>query len=50
MAWDAVVRFGPSRAMPRGFYDDFVATAEDEARHFVALNNRLNELGGKRAP
>lgn len=41
LAWDAVYRFPE---MPRGFYDDFVATAADEARHFQLLAQRLAEL------
>lgn len=42
LAWDAVYRFPD---MPRGFYDDFVDTAADEARHFQLLATRLAELG-----
>ena len=38
LAWDAVARFG--RAMPRAFSNDFVAVAEDEARHFTLLKVR----------
>jgi len=43
LAWDAVARFG--RHMPREFSNDFVAVAEDEARHFTLLEERLRELG-----
>ena len=38
LAWDAVFRF---RDMPRAFYDDWIAVAEDEARHFGLLSRRL---------
>jgi len=42
LAWDCVARF---RDRPREFYDDWVAVAGDEARHFTALQERLVELG-----
>jgi uncharacterized ferritin-like protein (DUF455 family) len=42
LAWDAVYRF---RGLPRGFYDDWVQVAEEEARHFLALRGRLRDLG-----
>ena len=42
LAWDAVYRF---RAMPAGFYADWVAVAADEARHFQLLRARLQALG-----
>jgi uncharacterized ferritin-like protein (DUF455 family) len=42
LAWDAVYRF---RGLPRGFYDDWVGVAEEEARHFHALRGRLRGLG-----
>lgn len=42
LAWDAVYRF---RGMPDAFYADWVSVANDEARHFVMLRSRLNELG-----
>jgi uncharacterized ferritin-like protein (DUF455 family) len=42
LAWDAVYRF---RGMPEAFYADFVATADDEARHFRLLQQRLADLG-----
>jgi uncharacterized ferritin-like protein (DUF455 family) len=43
LAWDAAGRFGG--AMPRAFTDDWVAVADDEARHFMLLADRLAELG-----
>lgn len=42
LAWDAVYRF---RGMPAEFYADWVSVANDEARHFVLLRDRLRELG-----
>ncbi|QSX76941.1 ferritin-like domain-containing protein [Agrilutibacter solisilvae] len=42
LAWDAVYRF---RGMPPAFYRDWVAVADDEARHFSMLQARLRELG-----
>lgn len=43
LAWDAVARFAPL-GLPKGFFDDWVQVAEDEARHFELLNKRLSEL------
>lgn len=43
LAWDIVARFGA--AMPRAFSDDWVRVAEDEARHFLLLADRLSALG-----
>jgi len=42
LAWDAVARFA---GLPRAYYDDWVACADDEARHFRMLAGRLAELG-----
>ena len=42
LAWDAVYRF---RGMPDAFYADWVGVADDEARHFRLLSDRLAELG-----
>ena len=42
LAWDAIYRF---RDMPDAYYADWVSCAEDEARHFQMLQQRLNELG-----
>lgn len=44
LAWDMVGRFGAG--MPRAFVDDWVRVADDEARHFLMLADRLAELGG----
>jgi uncharacterized ferritin-like protein (DUF455 family) len=42
LAWDAVYRF---RDMPDGYYADWVAVADDEARHYGLLAARLAEFG-----
>ncbi len=42
LAWDAAYRF---RGMPREFYADWVSVADDEARHFALLRERLQQLG-----
>jgi len=42
LAWDAVYRF---RDLPPAYYADWVAVANDEARHFVLLRDRLREFG-----
>ena len=42
LAWDAVYRF---RGLPDGYYADWVGVANDEARHFSMLRERLRELG-----
>ena len=44
LAWDLVGRFGAG--LPRAFVDDWVRVADDEARHFIMLDDRLHELGG----
>ena len=42
LGWDAVYRF---RGLPGDYYADWVAVADDEARHFVLLQTRLRALG-----
>jgi uncharacterized ferritin-like protein (DUF455 family) len=42
LAWDAVYRF---RGMPDAYYRDWASCADDEARHFAMLSERLGELG-----
>lgn len=43
LAWDAIARFGGDVGyrLPRAFFDDFVAVAADECRHFALLSARL---------
>ena len=42
LALDAVYRF---REMPRQYYLDWISVAQDEARHFLMLRARLEQLG-----
>ena len=42
LALDAVYRF---RDMPRQYYYDWLSVAEDEARHYQLLQNRLQMMG-----
>lgn len=44
LAWDLIGRFGAG--LPRSFIDDWVRVGDDEARHFLMLDDRLRELGG----
>jgi uncharacterized ferritin-like protein (DUF455 family) len=40
LSWDIIARFGGEPALPRGFYDDFVAVAEEECKHHLLLKAR----------
>ncbi len=42
LAWDTVYRY---RGLPREYYDDWIKTAADETRHFLALRERLRAMG-----
>ena len=42
LAWDAVYRF---RGLPDAYYADWVSVANDEARHFTMLRQRLSDFG-----
>ena len=44
LAWDMVARFA-GHDLPRGFANDWVAVAADEAEHFALLAARLAEFG-----
>ena len=44
LACDIVARF-TGTGLPRAFYDDWVAVADDEARHFAMVADRLAEFG-----
>ena len=44
LAWDIILRFTDDD-LPKEFYDDWVAVAVDEARHFKMLVGRMAELG-----
>ncbi len=43
LAWDMVARFGGD--MPREFTDDWTQVADDEARHFQMITDRLQSYG-----
>ena len=45
LSWDLIARF-VDRRLPYDFYSDWCCVADEEAHHFEALNNRLEELGG----
>ncbi len=42
LAWDTVYRY---RNLPREYYDDWIHTAADETRHFLAMRERLRAMG-----
>lgn len=44
LAWDLVVRY-PDENPPQEFYADWVSVGEDEAKHFLLLEERLTGLG-----
>ena len=43
LAWDIIARFA-DQDLPTGFIDDWVTVADDEARHFRLLADRLTAL------
>lgn len=43
LAWDIIARFA-DRDLPRAFYDDWVLVADEEAKHFGLLADRLSEF------
>lgn len=54
LAWDVMARFGfmswqqrgaDQFTLPREFFDDWMKVADDEAKHFLMLNERLGDLG-----
>lgn len=44
LAFDIVARFAGS-GLPENFFDDWIAVGDDEARHFLMLDDRLRGLG-----
>lgn len=44
--WDMALRFAAAD-MPMGFFDDWVSAADDEARHFGLLDDRLAAMGSR---
>lgn len=47
LAWDVIARGFDTGgyALPRAFYHDWCKVADDEAKHFMLLESRLNDLG-----
>lgn len=48
LAWDIVARFHSlpdGTALPRAFFDDWVRVADEEAKHFGLLSDRLAHFG-----
>ncbi|MGH1378122.1 MAG: ferritin-like domain-containing protein [Alphaproteobacteria bacterium] len=53
LAWDIIARFSHYSeqnqkngfTLPKKFYDDWVKVADDEAKHFLMLEERLNDFG-----
>lgn len=45
LAWDVVARFAGRATLPRDFFDDWVGVADEEAKHFMLLADRLADLG-----
>lgn len=53
LAWDIMARFSPyfeenakeGFTLPKAFYTDWIKVADDEAKHFSMLEERLNDLG-----
>lgn len=49
LAWDVLARefdLGGFQ-LPKEFYDDWCKVADDEAKHFLMLNERLNDIGAE---
>ncbi|MGE0733792.1 MAG: ferritin-like domain-containing protein [Alphaproteobacteria bacterium] len=46
LAWDIVARFATVE-LPRGFFDDWVSVADEEAKHFLLLSDRLADFGAR---
>ncbi len=46
LACDIIARF-TGEGLPRAFFDDWVAVADDEARHFTLLSERLAAFGAR---
>jgi len=44
LAFDIVARFAGSESMPDAFINDWIAIGDDEARHFLMLDDRLQGL------
>jgi uncharacterized ferritin-like protein (DUF455 family) len=44
LAWDLIARFA-TLDLPREFFDDWIAVADEEATHHALVSRRLGELG-----
>lgn len=44
LAFDILARF-TDQDLPRSFFDDWIAVGDDEARHFLMIEDRLKALG-----
>ncbi len=44
LAWDLIGRFGDVD-LPRAFFDDWIKVADDEAKHFLLVSDRLSAFG-----
>lgn len=44
LACDLIARFGPDCGLPRDFLDDWVRVADEEAKHYLLLAERLGAL------
>jgi len=42
LSWDTIYRF---QGMPKAYYQDWIDTAADETRHFLALRKELQDMG-----
>ncbi|WP_300528597.1 ferritin-like domain-containing protein [Maricaulis sp.] len=51
LAFDLIARFGGDARIPesqrRAFIDDWIGVGDDEARHFVMVEDRLNEMDAR---
>lgn len=50
LAWDVMARFAhfyeaDGFSLPKEFFDDWIKVGDDEAKHFLMLEERLNDLG-----
>jgi uncharacterized ferritin-like protein (DUF455 family) len=44
--WDIIIRFIQyAKDFPREFFDDIISIVEQEAHHFLAWKNRLDDYG-----
>jgi len=46
LSWDAIARYA-DLDWPRGYFDDWVRVGDEESKHFLALADRLEQLGSR---